>query len=134
MQKPILIWSAFVMVVAVAVWGCGKTATNSANSTTDSGEAAHDNADHEHADQHDGDTATSGAANSEITAALAELPADDRLLAEKQKVCPVTDELLGSMGAPIKVDVQGKPVFICCEGCKEELLARPDVYLAKLEN
>jgi hypothetical protein len=66
-------------------------------------------------------------------AAFAELPADDRALAEEQKICPVSDEALGSMGAPIKIDVQGKPVFICCEGCKEELLAKPDEYLAKLK-
>ena len=39
---------------------------------------------------------------------------------------------LGSMGPPIKVDVQGTPVFICCESCREELLTNPDKYLARL--
>ena len=40
--------------------------------------------------------------------------------------------LLGSMGTPIKVDVSGTPVFICCEGCRESLLAEPAKYLAIL--
>ena len=37
------------------------------------------------------------------------------------------------MGAPIKVDVNGQPVFICCEGCKDKLLSKPEEYLAKLK-
>jgi hypothetical protein len=36
------------------------------------------------------------------------------------------------MGTPKKVDVNGTPVFICCEGCRGSLLAEPDKYLAKL--
>ncbi len=39
---------------------------------------------------------------------------------------------LGSMGAPKKVDVNGTPVFICCEDCRESLLEEPDKYLAKV--
>lgn|GEM_PF-377421 len=66
--------------------------------------------------------------------ALAELPDDDRPLAESQKVCPVRGYLLGAMGAPPKVDVNGKPVFICCEACRKDLLAEPDKYLAVLAN
>jgi RND family efflux transporter MFP subunit len=68
----------------------------------------------------------------EVLAALAELPADDRAAAERQKTCPVAGMPLGSMGTPIKVDVQGTPVFICCEGCRGSLLAEPEKYLAKL--
>ena len=33
---------------------------------------------------------------------------------------------------PIKVDVKGQPVFICCEGCRDSLLDNPDKYLANL--
>lgn len=64
--------------------------------------------------------------------AFAELSAEDRLLAERQEVCPVANMPLGSMGAPIKVMVEGRPVFICCEGCRKSLLAEPNKYLAKL--
>lgn len=50
-----------------------------------------------------------------------------------QKVCPVMDEPLGGMGAPLKVDVKGKAVFICCAGCAKKLHAQPDEFLAKLD-
>jgi Cu(I)/Ag(I) efflux system membrane fusion protein len=33
---------------------------------------------------------------------------------------------------PIKVDVNGQPVFICCEGCRGRLLADPEKYLGNL--
>lgn len=72
-------------------------------------------------------------AQSEINAALSELPAGDRRLAETQRECPVSGMPLGSMGVPIKVVVQGRTVFICCEGCRESLLAEPTKYLAKLD-
>jgi RND family efflux transporter MFP subunit len=68
----------------------------------------------------------------EIAAALTQLSPTDRTLASRQKMCPVADMPLGSMGTPIKVMVRGNPVFICCEGCRESLLANPAEYLAKL--
>lgn len=49
-----------------------------------------------------------------------------------QKVCPVMDEPLGGMGAPLKVNVKGKAVYICCVGCAKKLHTQPDEYLAKL--
>jgi YHS domain-containing protein len=57
----------------------------------------------------------------------------DRQLIAKQQTCPVTGEKLGSMGEPYKVVVKGRVVFLCCEGCKEEIEAHPDKYLAKLK-
>jgi hypothetical protein len=67
-----------------------------------------------------------------ITAAMAQLAPEDRLLAEKQRMCPVSDEALGSMGAPIKLELKGQTVFICCESCREDAVNNPDKYLAKL--
>lgn len=67
-----------------------------------------------------------------IEEALAELSGEDRALAEKQKICPVSGELLGSMGAPVKADVKGQVVFLCCAGCEDPLQAEPEKYLAKL--
>jgi len=69
----------------------------------------------------------------EILAAIGELPPADQPLARQQKMCPVADMALGSMGPPIKVMVEGRPVFICCEGCRESLLAEPAKHFAKLE-
>ncbi len=68
----------------------------------------------------------------DITEALAQLSATDRRLALRQQICPVANMKLGSMGPPIKVDVNGRPVFICCEGCRKQLLAEPAKHLARL--
>ena len=70
---------------------------------------------------------------SDVPVAFASLSEADRAAALAQKVCPVSDQVLGSMGTPIKVSVSGREVFLCCEGCQEELLANPDKYLAKLD-
>jgi Cu(I)/Ag(I) efflux system membrane fusion protein len=72
------------------------------------------------------------AESAKLIAALSGLSADDRALAESQEICPVTRLPLGSMGTPPKVDVNGRPIFICCKGCESRLLAEPDKYLANL--
>jgi hypothetical protein len=69
----------------------------------------------------------------DLTEAMAGLSETDRAAALAQKVCPVSDEMLGGMGTPIKVTVKGRDVFLCCEGCREKLEANPDEYLAKLD-
>jgi YHS domain-containing protein len=69
----------------------------------------------------------------EVPAGLAELSAEDRELAIKQRICPVSGELLGEMGKPIKTTVKGQTVFLCCEGCEKELNDNPDKFLAKLK-
>jgi Cu(I)/Ag(I) efflux system membrane fusion protein len=73
-----------------------------------------------------------GSVSAAIVAALSELSAEDRDLVEEQGLCPVADQRLGSMGTPKKIEVNGTPVFICCEACRERLLQEPDKYLAKL--
>jgi len=69
-----------------------------------------------------------------IDVALAKLSQEDRALAKKQRICPVTEMPLGSMGTPPKVDVGGRTVFICCEGCRKPLLEESETYLAKLDD
>jgi hypothetical protein len=69
---------------------------------------------------------------SEIQASLASLTVEDRERAIKQKICPISEEPLGSMGTPIKVAVAGHEVFICCEGCEQPLLKDPTTHLAKI--
>lgn len=68
-----------------------------------------------------------------IKASLDKLSPDDRALAEAQKNCPVSNERLGSMGVPIKLELKDKPVFICCESCKSGALKDPDKTLQKVE-
>jgi hypothetical protein len=64
--------------------------------------------------------------------APASLSAQDQLIVDRQKLCPVTGQPLGSMGAPVPVVVEGRTVFVCCEGCAEPLKKNPGKYLAKL--
>jgi hypothetical protein len=74
-----------------------------------------------------------GEAGAKMPEGLAELSEADRALAEKQKVCPVTGEPLGSMGAPVKITVKDRTVFLCCSGCEAAIKKDPDKYLAKLD-
>jgi hypothetical protein len=69
----------------------------------------------------------------EVKANLRKLSAEDRRLAEAQKFCPQTGELLGSMGKPVKVMIQGKPVFLCCGGCRGDVLKDPKKTVEKVE-
>ncbi len=57
------------------------------------------------------------------------IPADTTLI-QKQANCPVMDEPLGSMGGPIKLLVDGQPIFLCCKGCVKKVKATPEKYLA----
>ena len=103
-----------VMFVPAAVVGC-----NSSRSTS-SKEAGETQT-----------TDTSNEVDAEITAALAELPEEDRVAAEAQKFCAMEQEnLLGAMGTPFKVMIEGQPVFLCCEGCKDAALKDPQATLA----
>jgi hypothetical protein len=83
---------------------------------------------HPDATQAEGDSALS----QEIAEQMATLSPADRAIAQRQRMCPVSDEPLGSMGVPLKVIVEGRDVFICCKGCEKELLQNPATYLAKL--
>src|SRR5258708_36806765 len=68
--------------------------------------------------------------DAKIKAAMAKLSEADRKLAEAQRYCPAEPEnRLGSMGTPVKLEVGGKPVFLCCAGCREDALAVPNATL-----
>ncbi len=67
-----------------------------------------------------------------IQAALATLSREDRDLAQAQQFCPILrDSRLGAMGPPVKVVIEGQPVFLCCPGCRQEALAKPKETLAR---
>ncbi len=69
----------------------------------------------------------------DIPAGLVGLSEADRELALKQKVCPVTGDVLGQHGKPIKITVKDQVVFLCCPACEEAIKKEPDKYLAKLK-
>ena len=62
------------------------------------------------------------------------LSREDQILVDKQRICPVTELALDSMGGPVTVIVSGKKVFVCCAGCTQRLKDEPEKYLARLEN
>lgn len=67
------------------------------------------------------------------SATLAKLPAGDRAAAEEQKYCAVMNKsLLGSMGAPIKLELDGKAVYLCCAGCNKKAQSNPEGTLARV--
>lgn len=69
-----------------------------------------------------------------IEAALAKLPSADRAAAEAQTFCAVLhDSKLGSMGMPIKLQIDGRTVFVCCENCVKQAKAKPRETLDHVE-
>ncbi|MCY2989194.1 MAG: efflux RND transporter permease subunit [Planctomycetota bacterium] len=63
---------------------------------------------------------------------LDELSAEERVLAEKQRTCPVSGTLLGARGTPLKIQVQGRTVFLAAEEYREEFDKNPEPYLKQL--
>ena len=113
---------AFCVSLGLFFAGCGDSKTSTKTPTpSNAGKTKEDHGDHK---DH---------GSAEVSANLAKLPAADRAAAEKQHHCPVSGELLGSMGVPIKVTVKDREVWLCCDGCKDKLMADPDKYLAKLK-
>jgi hypothetical protein len=72
------------------------------------------------------------AKESQIKAALVTLSSEDRTLVAVKRLCQVTENRLGSMGVPLKLMIEGQPVFLCCDGCKDEALKDPKAILAKV--
>ena len=93
----------------------------------DDHEHGHDDHEHSHGDHEHGDEEIDP---NVIAVNLAKLSDEDRLLAEKQEICFVGGEALGSMGAPQKLDVDGTAIFICCRACEREILTNKEKYIA----
>ncbi len=117
-------WKSFFCTAVLAMFASGcqsQTLPSRPEASAHVESDSHDDADHEHDD--DGD--------SDVTLAMAKLSPEDRQEAEAQKFCAVMNtNLLGSMGAPLKLDVKGQPVFVCCAGCKSKAMKNADETLA----
>ncbi|OHB86007.1 MAG: hypothetical protein A2V98_26565 [Planctomycetes bacterium RBG_16_64_12] len=147
----ILAWIA-AFGLAVTLSGCGSPAPQEEQTATPSAESqpqekpagqgehtGHEGQEHEahqgehgHDDQAAPDDQTN-AAPADASKGLAELSDADRAAAEKQRVCPVSGDVLGTVGKPYKVTVKGRTVFLCCPDCQEAITKNPDTYLAKLK-
>lgn len=111
-------WLPVTLVVAAATMANVSLKTSFADDTAQPG--------HSHnADKPD---------EAKIKAAMAKLPEADRSAAAAQRYCPMMDTVrLGAMGAPIKILIDGKPVYLCCSGCKDEAVEHGKETLAAVE-
>ena len=130
MKRTFLPAVVIVALISLGLYGCGSPTSEPATSNTPSSTDQHDEHDHAEHDQPDEGGQTD---MEKMKAELAKLSPEDAASAEKQHVCPVSGKMLGTMGAPQKIDVNGQGVWICCAGCKDQLLEKPDEYLAKLK-
>jgi len=92
-------WFGSALALAVLSCGCAGPAGTQGGGSTD----------------RPGDTDREAATR----ANLGKLSAEDRKLAEEQKVCPISGKPLGEMGVPVKLTLDGEPVFLCCDGCEQ---------------
>ena len=112
-----------VGVTALVIVSMSVVGQKTAAQYPQSGQAAHDTA------------ASQNEKAARIRANLAQLPEEDRELAEAQGFCPImVKNRLGEMGPPIKVMVNDQPVFVCCKGCARKALSDPETTLATVEN
>jgi len=63
------------------------------------------------------------------TLSITRSTAADQAAISAQRVCKVSGETLGSMGAPIKVTRGDRAIFLCCQSCVKRIQANPDQYL-----
>ena len=120
-----------VIVAAVFSVGCetqtDPPAATSTPASTPTDTSAHNDADEDHHTV----AAQDDHGDADIAEAMAALSPADRKAAEAQKFCAVsTSSPLGSMGTPLKLEIKGEPVFLCCGGCKSKALKNPDETLA----
>ncbi|MGB7327989.1 MAG: hypothetical protein WBD31_24150 [Rubripirellula sp.] len=124
-------------LLILGIFGCNSPESDHVTPpATPASDMAEDHADHDHSDHADhdhGDHASADSPMAKMMPGLKELSPEDYKSAMAQHMCPVSGEMLGTMGAPEKVDVNGKSVWICCDGCKDKLLADPEKYLAKVK-
>ncbi len=115
-------YRTFICVASLAFLAVGCQNQSDPVASSSETPAAHSEvAGHEHEGHTDADLET----------AMAELNPEDRTEAEAQKFCAVMNtSLLGSMGPPLKLDVKGQPVFVCCDGCKSKAMKNADQTLA----
>lgn len=135
MKTPLFLSLVLGSGMFLVFTGCNPEKSDSSTADPPISEAEssnHDQMDHDHGDHDHGSDSASKSDMEKMAETLAKFSEEDRQSAMKQHFCPVSGEMLGTMGEPEKVEVDGQSVWICCDGCKDKLLADPEKYLAKL--
>lgn len=136
MKGTIFFGTVVLSLASLVLYGCGSPSNNAeqtSNPPADTSDGHGDHSGHDDHSEHGNHGDHSQTDMEKMKAELAKLSPEDAASAEKQHFCPVSGEMLGTMGAPKKIDVNGQHVWICCDGCKDKLLANADEYLAKLQ-
>lgn len=69
-----------------------------------------------------------------IAAERAKLAPEDQALVKAQEWCVIsTKHRLGSMGPPVKLNINDQPVFLCCKSCAAKAEGNPEKTLATLK-
>ncbi|MCA9124709.1 MAG: hypothetical protein H6822_02700 [Planctomycetaceae bacterium] len=146
-QRNLFFAATAAALLAVGLYGCSSSSAPTPASSSPSQPAAggemdhgshagHDESQHNHAEhaghEHGDQAASEQSPMAKMMETLAKLPEADRASAEKQHFCPVSGEMLGTMGLPIKVESNGQSAWICCDGCKDKFMGDPATYLAKV--
>ncbi len=142
-----LLCTGTLTLAALAVAGCAETDPNEINNTVTTGQMepvkplpaaanAPAPAPYPGKDAKSAPTETPAATaevtlSSEELAEIAKLPEDEQPIAKAQKVCPVSNQNLGSMGMPVKVEHDGDIAFLCCKGCMADFEKDPVGTIAK---
>ncbi len=70
-----------------------------------------------------------------IASNLAKLSSMDKSLALAQRLCVVQEKSnLGSMGVPIKLQLEGQTLFVCCDSCVETAKSNPSKALKRFKD
>ena len=68
-----------------------------------------------------------------ITTATTHLTEADHQAAIAQEKCPVMGTVFDENSKPIKINHEGREIFVCCSACVAMFDANPDRYLANLQ-
>ena len=87
---------------------------------------------------HAGSAAHDGSAMNGGAPAASDSSAEDAILAAQlpsypAMACPVTGEVLGSMGEPANYVSHGRLVRFCCSGCEKKFESSPATYFATID-
>jgi YHS domain-containing protein len=134
-MKRLFTGPAFALALSASAFmtGCGGETTTTDEPAAPSAAPA---GEEEAAGDADAAATDGGAATDGLTAdqveAFASLSPAEREAVIAQKICPVTEEPLGSMGPPLPVEIDGKTYYVCCEGCVDGLKEDPEKHLATI--